>query len=111
MRNFALVLGFGLFSTSAMAADPAAGKKQYDMLCVACHGGAADGKGPAAAALKPPPADFTSKKFWEGKKDESLRATIKNGKAGGSTGMAGFPHLNEQQINDLVAYLRTKQPK
>ena len=34
------------------------GKKLYEQNCVACHGAKGDGKGPAAAALKPAPSDF-----------------------------------------------------
>jgi mono/diheme cytochrome c family protein len=34
------------------------GKKLYERDCVACHGAKGDGKGPAAAALKPEPSDF-----------------------------------------------------
>jgi high-affinity iron transporter len=35
------------------------GKKLFDQNCSVCHGSKGDGKGPAGAALKPPPSDFT----------------------------------------------------
>ena len=37
------------------------GKQVFLQRCVACHGLAGDGKGPAATFMSPPPADFTDK--------------------------------------------------
>ncbi len=49
----------------ALAAPPkktpellAQGKKIFAETCATCHGSNGDGKGPAGAALKPPPTDF-----------------------------------------------------
>ncbi len=36
------------------------GKKLYEQNCAACHGAKGDGKGAAAAALKPAPSDFAN---------------------------------------------------
>ncbi len=38
------------------------GRKLFLQNCSACHGEKGDGKGPAAAALKTPPANFLDKK-------------------------------------------------
>ncbi|HTT32539.1 MAG TPA: c-type cytochrome [Methylomirabilota bacterium] len=40
--------------------SPTSGKEMYTAYCAACHGADAKGGGPAAAALKTPPADLTT---------------------------------------------------
>jgi mono/diheme cytochrome c family protein len=40
--------------------SPASGKEMYVNHCAACHGADAKGDGPAATALKTPPADLTA---------------------------------------------------
>src|SRR5439155_19153349 len=42
--------------------NAANGKKLADVNCVSCHGPSGKGDGPAAAALTPKPADWTSAK-------------------------------------------------
>lgn len=42
------------------ATSPASGKEMYTAYCAACHGTAGKGDGPAASALKVPPADLTT---------------------------------------------------
>ena len=39
--------------------SPASGKEMFMSYCAPCHGKSAKGDGPAAAALKQPPADLT----------------------------------------------------
>jgi mono/diheme cytochrome c family protein len=41
------------------APSPVSGKAMFDLYCVPCHGKEGKGDGPAAAALKQPPADLT----------------------------------------------------
>ena len=41
------------------ATSPASGKEMYASYCAACHGKDGKGDGPAASALKVPPADLT----------------------------------------------------
>lgn len=89
----------------ALAADPAAGKALYAASCTACHGGAGNGKGPAAIALKPKPTDFTNAAWWTGKTDAELATAIRAGRPG--TSMTPFTELTDAEVADLVAYLRT----
>ncbi len=42
----------------------ARGKTVFATSCVACHGMTGQGNGPVAAALKPPPRNFTSPRGW-----------------------------------------------
>jgi mono/diheme cytochrome c family protein len=39
--------------------DPTSGRKMFDAYCASCHGQNGKGNGPAAAALKIPPANLT----------------------------------------------------
>lgn len=92
---------------TAMAQDTAAGERIYVANCMACHGMEGDGKGPAAAALQPPPADFTAASFWEGRTDDQLKSIIKSGKPG--TSMMPFANLSDTDLSNLVAFLKTKK--
>lgn len=55
------------------------GKKLAQVDCVSCHGANGKGDGPAAAALNPKPADWTSKKVQE-ETDEEIFWKISTGK-------------------------------
>jgi len=75
--------------------------------CAACHGEKGDGKGPAAAALPTPPANFLDQhhssmynpgeKFW----------IINNG--GDGTGMPAFPGLSPGDCWHLVNHILALQ--
>jgi high-affinity iron transporter len=97
-----------LLVSMATASDPAAGKVIFSASCTACHGTAGDGKGPAALALKPPPADFTSPAFWATRTDAQVASSIRAGRPG--TAMTPFSELSDAQIGDIVAYLHTLSP-
>ena len=104
-----LGLGPGSGSQAALAAggDVAKGKALYEGRggCVNCHGAAGRGDGPAGKMLNPPPADFTNQKS-KAKKDAELLKTIQDGRTG--TAMAAFKgQLSEQEIRDLLAYVRS----
>lgn len=40
--------------------SPASGKQMYEAYCAVCHGKTGEGNGPAASALKVPPANLTT---------------------------------------------------
>jgi len=61
----AIALGAGLAAQkrddwSAQAVSPASGAGMYRAYCASCHGVDGKGKGPAAPAMKTPPADLTT---------------------------------------------------
>ena len=87
-------------------AAEAQGRKLYMANCMSCHGAAADGQGPAAAALRPRPTDFTAAAWWVGRTDEQVKAAIRTGSPG--TPMMGFARLSESDLDQIVAFLRTK---
>jgi hypothetical protein len=87
-----------------------------DTLCFTCHGSAGKGDGPAGAALTPPPRDFSVGDFkFDADKngtpgeDADLTLVIKNGAGayGGNPSMAPWGHLSDQDVADLVAYVRS----
>ena len=91
--------------------DADAGKEQFDMVCSACHG--FDGEG--IEGLGKP---FTTSEFLAEKSDEEMVEFIKVGRPSGdplnTTGVdmppkGGNPALSEEQILDIVAYVRTLQ--
>ena len=94
-----------LVLTFALAADPANGRAIFEANCTACHGLAGDGKGPAAAALKVRPTDFTRAAWWGTRTDTDVAAAIRSGKPGAPT--TAFGQLSEAQLGDVVAYLRS----
>lgn len=120
MRAAAIVLGayaLGLgVVTSAMAADPGAGKELYTRNCAQCHGDKGDGNGVAAPHLMPRPRDFTSGKFKirttpSGKlpTDADLHHIIKVGMP--YTSMPAWPHLSDAELDNLVAYVKSFSPE
>jgi mono/diheme cytochrome c family protein len=108
---FALVLASG-----ASAGDPAAGKKVYDVNCASCHGPDGKADGPLGQALKPPPRNFAAGEFkFDADKsgtpgeDADLTLVIQKGALnfGGSPLMAAWPTLDDAQIADVIAYIRS----
>jgi mono/diheme cytochrome c family protein len=100
-----ITLGLTAPSGWAETGDPAEGKAIYERLCDACHGAQGKGDGPAGQMMRPPTADLTSSKLKD-KRDAELFQTIKNGRP--PTAMAAFKgSLSDEQIHDLVAYIRS----
>lgn len=91
-------------------ADAGKGKASYDQLCTSCHGAGGKGDGVAAAALNPRPRDFTDAAYMSGLKDEYLFDLVKKGGAavGKSALMPAWGGaLSDEQIRDVIAYVRT----
>jgi disulfide bond formation protein DsbB len=89
--------------------DPEAGKAQYDQICIACHGSGGEG----IEGLGKP---FTTSEFLREKNDAEMLEFIKTGRPSGdplnTTGVdmppkGGNPALSDEQILDIIAYIRT----
>jgi mono/diheme cytochrome c family protein len=78
------------------------GKKLAETNCISCHGASGKGDGPAAAALNPKPADWTSPKV-QAESDGTLFWKISNGRGP----MPPWKHLPEKDRWDLVAYVKS----
>lgn len=72
--------------------------------CVICHGIKGDGIGLIFQRIKPYPRNFTCYQTMKGISDGQLFWIIKNGSHG--TQMPGFTKLDDNQIWQLVLYLR-----
>ncbi|MEK7433387.1 MAG: c-type cytochrome [Cyanobacteriota bacterium] len=84
----------------------AEGKPVYEANCAGCHGVAGDGAGPAAAALTPKPRNFVKGDYKYGGDDAGLLKTIQIG-VPGSAMPPWKDSLSNDQINSVIAYLRT----
>lgn len=73
--------------------------------CVMCHGDKGDGRGVMGAALSPPPRNFTCNAMMKDIPDGQLFWIIKNGSPG--TGMMSFAGLSDEQVWQLVHYIRS----
>jgi len=98
--------------SNPLAADGtniAAGRRTYESdahpPCQICHGIKGDGKGPLAQQFDPPPRNFACKETVNGIPDGQLFWIVKNGSPG--TSMPAFGGLREEQIWQIVLYLRT----
>jgi mono/diheme cytochrome c family protein len=103
------------------------GKKTYVQYCAACHGPDGRGTGPAASALKAPPANLTIlAKTHDGKfPDEYVAGTVRFGKPVAAHGTADMPIWGpifsrrengdetavRRRIRNLCAYLATLQER
>ena len=83
-------------TAAELVGDATAGATVYSANCTGCHG--ADGLGDTAPALADIAAEFD---------DAQLAEIVVNGT---DEGMPAFPQLSEQEVADVVAYLRTFAP-
>jgi len=113
-----LLLAAGTASVSAQNIDLGsdaqrdAGKQMYELKCAHCHG--ADGAGDAAMSelLRPAPRNFTSSTFkfrttgsGELPSDDDIKDSIRKGMP--YTGMPPWPSLSEDEVTNLMYYIKT----
>ena len=79
-------------------------ENQAQPACRLCHGIKGDGKGPLATQFEVPPRNFACAETVNGIPDGQLFWIIQNGSPG--TSMPSFNHLSDEQIWELVLYLR-----
>jgi mono/diheme cytochrome c family protein len=94
----------------ARAQSAAEGQKVYTTYCSSCHGDKGRGDGAAGKALPVEPADHTDGKLMNSFSDEFLINIISKG--GAAVGKSSFMPawggvLKENQLQDLLAYLRS----
>jgi len=94
----------------AGAGDAVAGAELYATYCSSCHGPRGEGDGPLAASLEPKPANHRDAAYMRSLSDAHLFQVVKEGGAavGKSPLMAPWGGtLSDEQIRDVVAYVRT----
>ena len=97
-------------SSPIWAQNQTEGKKLYTAYCSSCLGDQGKGDGMAARSLPIKPKDHTDGATMNRLSDQNLTDTISKG--GGAVGKSSFMpgwgcSLNEKQIRDIVAYIRT----
>ena len=105
-----ILLGSGQRETVAhYGGNAVAGQRKYQQTCAACHG--VDGQGQPHQG-----ANLNASRFVRESSDEALVAFVKAGRAVGDPKsvlglsmppLGGNPTLEEEQLRDIVAYLRT----
>lgn len=78
------------------------GEKVAKVNCVSCHGAKGKGDGPAAVALNPKPADWTSKRVQD-MSDGEIFWKMTTGRGA----MPAWRHLPEKDRWAIVRYVRT----
>jgi mono/diheme cytochrome c family protein len=95
---------------AAAQGDRAAGEKIYKINCASCHGISGNADGVAAGRFNPPPVNHRNAEVMNARDDAGLFRVIKEGAkaAGRDSAMPAFGSgLNELDIWDLIAYMRT----
>jgi mono/diheme cytochrome c family protein len=113
LAGLALALAGG---ARAGAQDAPPGGALYQKLCSQCHGEQGDGRGLAAAYLRPRPRDFTTAKYkirttpsGALPTDADLLRVIRDGMP--YTSMPGWGHLTNAQLGELVAAVKSFAPE
>jgi mono/diheme cytochrome c family protein len=85
-----------------------AGKQLYEQRCAPCHGPDGKANTPTAQALNPKPRDHTNGAYMNALSHEHLAKVIKQGgtAVGKSPIMPPQSDLNDQQIQDVIAFVR-----
>ncbi|MBI4459279.1 MAG: cytochrome c [Acidobacteria bacterium] len=97
------ILTLFVLSGNALAeGDAQAGKAVFDTKCKACHGADAKGNPAIAKVMKATLPDMTSKEF-QGKPDDEFKKQINEG----SGKMKPVKGLSDQQIADVIAFIRS----
>ena len=88
--------------------DPRLGEVWYQQICSTCHGVSGDGYMAGGTGTAIGKAGFLSKAS-----DGFIRETIKRGRSNtrmrGFNGSNGLANLSDEEIDDIIAYLRTLQ--
>jgi len=91
------------------------GYEAYMLYCYGCHGTKGDGKGPAAAGMRPPPRNFTQGLFkfagvsaGQLPTDDALDRTIRRGLHGTPMLPWDIPEIERKAI---IQYLKTFSPR
>lgn len=86
--------------------DPRLGKQWYNYICSTCHGVEGDGYAAGGTGTAIGKAGFLNKVS-----DGFIRTTIKNGRSNtrmlGFQGVTGLANLSNQEIDDIIVYLRS----
>jgi mono/diheme cytochrome c family protein len=99
----------GVVIGAAQESNVEAGKQLYQQRCAPCHGPDGKANTPTAQALNPKPRDHTDGAYMNQLSHDHLTKVIKQGgvAVGKSPIMPPQADLNDQQIRDVVAFVRS----
>lgn len=104
----ALIFASSWVLAESQPGDSKNGQVIYQRYCLRCHGEALDGKGPDAASLNVPPANFHT--YLSRLKDDfELQMTITQGRMYTAMHRWGDT-LTDAQVRDLISYIRSTVP-
>ncbi len=99
------MVSVAILAAAALSASAADAKATYEKDCAKCHG--KDGKGQTITGKKQGARDYTDPKVQAELKDEAAFKAIKEGyKKDGKEVMKPAEGLSDDEIKDLVAYMR-----
>ncbi len=110
LTTLMLTLATGAAGARDSRGDAGRGENDYATYCSPCHGVRGDGRGPMAALLDPKPTRHGDAAYMKTLSDDYMHRLIRDGGAavGKSPMMAAWKgNLSDQQIWDLVAYIRS----
>ena len=91
--------------------NPLTGKKVYDENCIICHGSDGKGGGVLTRVYDMDPADHTSATRMNRISNDKLRLIISHGEVGASL-MPGWKGiLSNEEIDDVISYIRILSSK
>jgi mono/diheme cytochrome c family protein len=99
----------GVTESGAQQGTLESGKQLYQQRCAPCHGPDGKANTPTAQALNPKPRDHTDGSYMNTLAQDHLFKVIKQGgvAVGKSPIMPPQADLSEQQIHDIVAFVRS----
>ncbi len=101
-----LTLTVVILAGMALSANAADAKATYEKSCKKCHG--AEGKGDTVMGKKVGAKDYSTAKVQEEMKDDKAFKAIKEGlKEGDKTVMKPTEGVTDDEIKELVKYMRT----
>lgn len=112
----ATLLLSGFVSGASTASDVEIGRDLFAANCQECHGPSGNGNGPSAEDFILKPRDFAMAAFkfdtdadWERGTDADLTNVIRQGPAayGGSPVMPAWSDLSTDEVDSLIAYIRS----
>ncbi len=94
----------------AAEGNAAKGKEIFDVMCAGCHGTYGNGQEGTKSGFVPRVPTLADKAYMDSVPDDYIALIIKKGGAymGKIAAMPAWEHkFNDEQINDLVAHIRT----